>query len=157
MRATPKCLGGRKVVDRHRLDPVLLRELYQDRRWSSPQIAAHPASSVKTVPRTPCTTAASRSAVEAAAPPGTAPAGVHERRGQHVPQVGQAGLHAEGNTTTHDDPRPRQPRPTGPKGRRRQDAGAGPGRTPPASGRPIVHHGVAHGGAGTGRRCPPPG
>ena len=27
MRATPKCLGGREVVDRQRLDPVLLREL----------------------------------------------------------------------------------------------------------------------------------
>jgi len=47
MRAAPKCLGGREVVDRQRLDPVLPRELYQDRRWSSPQIAAHLDSTVK--------------------------------------------------------------------------------------------------------------
>ena len=53
MRATPKCPGGREVVDRQRLDPVLLRELlYQDRRWSSPQIAAHLDCTVKTVLRT---------------------------------------------------------------------------------------------------------
>ena len=53
MRATPKCPGGRQGVDRQRLDPVLLRELlYQDRRWSSPQIAAHLDSTVKTVLRT---------------------------------------------------------------------------------------------------------
>ena len=52
MRAAPKCLGGREVVDRQRLDPVLPRELYQDRRWSSPQIAAHLDSTVKTVLRT---------------------------------------------------------------------------------------------------------
>ena len=33
MQATQKCLGGREVVDRQRLDPVLLRELlYQDPR-----------------------------------------------------------------------------------------------------------------------------
>ena len=61
MRAAPKCLGGREVVDRQRLDPVLPRELYQDRRWSSPQIAAHLDSTVKTVLRT-LTTTASRSA-----------------------------------------------------------------------------------------------
>ena len=47
MRTAPKCLGGREVVDRQRLDPVLPRELYQDRRWSSPQIAAHLDSTVK--------------------------------------------------------------------------------------------------------------
>jgi len=61
MRTAPKCLGGREVVDRQRLDPVLPRELYQDRRWSSPQIAAHLDSTVKTVLRT-LTTTASRSA-----------------------------------------------------------------------------------------------
>jgi hypothetical protein len=39
-------------ADRRRLDPVLLRELYQDRQWSSPQIAAHLDGTVKTVLRT---------------------------------------------------------------------------------------------------------
>jgi len=52
MRAAPKCLGGREVVDRQRLDPVLPRELYQDRRWSSPRIAADLDSTVETVLRT---------------------------------------------------------------------------------------------------------
>ena len=50
MRAAPKCPGGREVVDRQRLDPVLLRELYQDRRWSSPQIAAHLALTLHRLP-----------------------------------------------------------------------------------------------------------
>jgi len=49
----PEVSGWAGVVDRQRLDPVLLRELlYQDRRWSSPQIAAHLDCTVKTVLRT---------------------------------------------------------------------------------------------------------
>ena len=71
MRAAPKCLGGREVVDRQRLDPVLPRELYQDRRWSSPQIAAHLDSTVKSKRCCgPCTTMASRSAAADRRPAG---------------------------------------------------------------------------------------
>ena len=81
---------------------------------------------------------ASRSGATAATPPGTAVA-----------------------TPPPAMPRPRQPRPIGPKRRRRPDAGAGPGPRTPASDRPIVDRGVcrplrapAPGGGVPRRGCP---
>ena len=101
MRATPKCLGGREVVDRQRLDPVLLRELYQDRRWSSPQIAAHLDSSVNTVLRT-----LHDHGIPVRRGSGHSPWHRPRRRARAARsarlQVGQAArLHAEGNRQHH--------------------------------------------------------
>ena len=84
---------------------------------------------------------------------------LHQHRKHRIP-VRRAGGHSPGtagNTTTHDDPPHDNPVPPVPRVDGGRMPAPGPDRTPPASGRPVVHHGVAHGGAGTGRRCPPPG
>ena len=80
---------------------------------------------------------------------------LHQPRKHRIPVL-RAGGHSPGtagNTTTHDDPPHDNPVPPVPRVDGGRMPAPGTDRTPPASGRPVVHHG----GAGTGRRCPPPG
>src|SRR5664279_2834686 len=73
---------------------------------------------------------------------------LHQHRKHRIPVL-RAGGHSPGtagNTTTHDDPPHDNPVPPVPRVDGGRMPAPGPDRTPPASGRPIVYRGVAHGG-----------